>query len=60
MVKMYDPRINEWRESDNPALILLYICLISCEPLGNELWEEIIYWANFCDEEVSTDGYKSN
>lgn len=59
-MRVYDPRDNTWKESDNPALILLYIELISCCALEDCLWEFYKEWANYCDEEVNTNESKTN
>jgi len=59
VVRVYDPRDNSWKESNNPALFILYLMLISCEPISDNTWENIVYWANLCDEEI-INGYNPN
>lgn len=51
-MRVYDPRDNAWKESDNPSLVLLYTLLTSCCPLEDSIWEESITWANMCEQEI--------
>ena len=59
-VKIYDPRDNSWKVSDNPALV---IADLACrriiktkwrldKALDNSFWDKISILADFCDEEV--------
>ena len=57
--RVYDPRDSKWKESNNPALLFLNLMFYSCEPISDNTWENITFWANFCDEEV-INGYTRN
>lgn len=63
-MRVYDPRDNTWKESDNPALIALFLILTHCKPLPDFAWRYIwtnsIIWANFCDEEIEISEPKTN
>lgn len=60
-MRLYDPRDNTWKESNNPALTFLdFVYIQSCEPIPNDIWNKIINWANYCDEEVNTSESKTH
>lgn len=54
MAKLYDPRIGEYVESNNPALILLHIIdnKFRADELSEDIIPRIIELANYCDEKV--------
>lgn len=63
-MRVYDPRDNAWKESNNPALIALFFILTDCTPqpkiVWDYLWTNSSIWADFCDEEVDEHESETN
>ena len=59
-MRVYDPRDNTWKKSNNPALILLMIELTSCCSLEDNIWSFYKEWADYCEEEVNEDGFTTD
>jgi len=52
-IKVFDPRDNEWKVSDNPALIFGYFVTKKQGALvGEGFWPGIAKWADWMDEKV--------
>lgn len=56
LAKVYDPRDNTEKYSANPALLALQTMLYVVDANNYELlpdfYRDIIYYANYCEEEV--------
>ena len=59
-VKIYDPRDNSWKISDNPALVIADLACRGVfktswrldKALDNSFWDKIAILADFCDGEI--------
>jgi len=59
-IKIYDPRDNSWKVSDNPALVIADLACRGVfktswrldKALDNSFWDKIAILADFCDEKI--------
>lgn len=63
VTKVYDPRSDTTKESNNPALIIAHYItdLIESSPpleLREDFWPVVAEWADYCDEEVENNGIR--